>query len=198
MYSRVPARWGGWERFPLPLINCRVDHGVGFLGMRCQPAVANGRRGCGTGADCADDAAIGRLGYGAARRHRLSRKISFEILDDRDVRIVAAAGVGANYRAAWQPDRGRSLLHILLSVLCANRRALLLNGRVNNPERSFAPDAPEGDSISDAGFQKLVSGDSRYYLTPEGQQMARFVRLVSQNDLHIVASSGRKVLVTYH
>ena len=79
----------------------------------------------------------------------------------------------------------------------ANRRALLLNGRVNNLEYgSYAPDAPRDVFIDDGGFQKLWGGDTRYYLTAEGPQMPRFERLVGKNALHIVAASGGKFLVT--
>lgn len=79
----------------------------------------------------------------------------------------------------------------------ANRRALLLNGRVNNLEYgSYAPDAPQGVFIDDGGFQKLWGADTRYYLTAEGPQLQRFERLVGKNALHIVATSGGKFLVT--
>ena len=79
----------------------------------------------------------------------------------------------------------------------ANRRALLLNGRVNNLEYgSYAPDAPRDVFIDDGGFQKLWGAETRYYLTAEGPQMPRFERLVGKNALHIVAASGGKFLVT--
>ena len=78
-----------------------------------------------------------------------------------------------------------------------NRRALLLNGRVNNLEYgSYAPDAPRDVFIDDGGFQKLWGAETRYYLTAEGPQMPRFERLVGKNALHIVAASGGKFLVT--
>jgi hypothetical protein len=81
----------------------------------------------------------------------------------------------------------------------ANQRALLLNGRVNNLEYgSYAPDSPQDVFINDGDFQKLWGSDSRYYLTAEGPQMARFVRLVGKNALQIVAASGGKFLVTNH
>ena len=79
----------------------------------------------------------------------------------------------------------------------ANRRALLLNGRVNNLEYgSYAPDAPQGVFIDDARFQKLWGGEARYYLAAEGPQMRRFIRLVGKNALHIMAASGGKFLIT--
>jgi hypothetical protein len=79
----------------------------------------------------------------------------------------------------------------------ANRRALLLNGRVNNLEYgSYAPDAPQGVFIADGGFQERWRADDRYYLTAEGPQVPRFERLVGKNALHIVAASGGKFLVT--
>jgi hypothetical protein len=79
----------------------------------------------------------------------------------------------------------------------ANRRALLLNGRVNNLEYgSYAPDAPRDVFIDDDGFQRLWGGDARYYLTAEGPQLPRFERLVGKNALHIVTASGGKFLVT--
>ncbi len=79
----------------------------------------------------------------------------------------------------------------------ANRRALLLNGRVNNLEYgSYAPDAPQGVFINDSEFQRLWTSDRRYYLTVEAPQESRFERLVGKNALHFAAASGGKFLVT--
>jgi 4-amino-4-deoxy-L-arabinose transferase-like glycosyltransferase len=79
----------------------------------------------------------------------------------------------------------------------SNRRALLLNGRVNNLEYgSYAPDASKGIFIDDREFQQRWKSRSRYYLTAEGPQVPRFQRLVGKDALHVVASSGGKFLVT--
>src|ERR1039458_9226994 len=49
-----------------------------------------------------------------------------------------------------------------------NRRAYLLNGRVNNLDYgSYAPDAPKGVFIGDEDFRRLWSGPERYYLVVE-------------------------------
>jgi 4-amino-4-deoxy-L-arabinose transferase-like glycosyltransferase len=80
-----------------------------------------------------------------------------------------------------------------------NRRALLLNGRVNNLEYgSYAPDAPKDVFIDDRTFQRRWQGSERYYLTAEGPQQARFERLVGKTALHLVAESGGKFLFTNH
>jgi 4-amino-4-deoxy-L-arabinose transferase-like glycosyltransferase len=79
----------------------------------------------------------------------------------------------------------------------SNRRALLLNGQVNNLEYgSYAPDAPRGVFLSDAEFRQRWRSPARYYLTLEGPQAPRFERLVGKDTLHIAAASGGKLLVT--
>jgi hypothetical protein len=78
-----------------------------------------------------------------------------------------------------------------------NRKALLLNGRVNNLEYgSYAPDAPTDVFIDDDGFRQRWKSNARYYLTAEAPRMARFERLVGKESLHIAAWSGGKFLVT--
>ena len=78
-----------------------------------------------------------------------------------------------------------------------NRRALLLNGRVNNlVYGSYAPDAPQGVFITDLDFQRLWEGHERFYIVVEGPQVARLERLVSRQALHSVAESGGKFLFT--
>ena len=78
-----------------------------------------------------------------------------------------------------------------------NRRAYLLNGRVNNLDYgSYAPDAPKDVFIDDAEFQRLWLSEARYYLVFEGPKMARFEQLVGKERLHIQKASGGKYLVT--
>ncbi len=78
-----------------------------------------------------------------------------------------------------------------------NRRALLLNGRVNNlVYGSYAPDAPQDVFIDDQDFRKLWAMRQRYYVVAEGPQVPRFEGLVGKAALHTVAASGGKFLFT--
>jgi hypothetical protein len=78
----------------------------------------------------------------------------------------------------------------------ANRRALLLNGRVNNLEYgSNAPDAP-AVFLKDADFAALWSRPERYYLLVERPALGRILGLVGSQTLHLVAESGGKYLLT--
>jgi 4-amino-4-deoxy-L-arabinose transferase-like glycosyltransferase len=80
-----------------------------------------------------------------------------------------------------------------------NRRALLLNGRVNNLDYgSYAPDAPQDVFIDDRDFQQRWPRQDRYYLVAEGLQAPRLERLVGKTALHVVAVSGGKYLFTNH
>jgi 4-amino-4-deoxy-L-arabinose transferase-like glycosyltransferase len=81
----------------------------------------------------------------------------------------------------------------------ANRRAYLLNGRVNNLDYgSYAPDAPRDVFIDDAEFQRLWSGEARYYLVVEGPKAERLERLADKTRFHVQKFSGGKYLVTNH
>ena len=76
-----------------------------------------------------------------------------------------------------------------------NRRALLLNGRVNNLEYgSYAPDAPQDVFIDDAALQRLWTGPERYYLVAEGPRMPQIARLLD-NHLSYVRQAGGKFLI---
>jgi hypothetical protein len=78
----------------------------------------------------------------------------------------------------------------------ANRRALLLNGRVNNLDYgSYAPGAPPV-FIDDGQFQQLLSGVERCYLVAAGAALPRLERLAGRPALHVVAASGGKFLFT--
>ena len=77
-----------------------------------------------------------------------------------------------------------------------NRRALLLNGRVNNLEYgSYAPGAPNV-FIDDREFQRLWSGPERFYLTAASTALPRLETLVGRAALREVASAGGKFLFT--
>jgi hypothetical protein len=78
----------------------------------------------------------------------------------------------------------------------ANRRAYLLNGRVNNLEYgSNAPDAPRNVFIDDAQFVRMWRDPAtRYYLLADRTAMPRFDTLVGPASLHTVAESGGKYL----
>jgi len=79
-----------------------------------------------------------------------------------------------------------------------NRTALLLNGRFNNlVYGSYAPGAPDV-FIDDAKFRELWSGADRYYIVASAEVMPRLEGLAGKPQLHVVASSGGKVLLTNH
>jgi hypothetical protein len=78
-----------------------------------------------------------------------------------------------------------------------NRRALLLNGRVNNlVYGSYAPDAPKGLFIDDREMAERWAGPERYYLVAEGPQTARIKKLAGKTGLRVAAASGGKFLFT--
>jgi hypothetical protein len=78
-----------------------------------------------------------------------------------------------------------------------NRRALLLNGRVNNLDYgSYAPDAPRDVFIDDEEFQRLWKGPERYYLVLESPKTERLQRLTGKEQFYVKESSGGKFLVT--
>jgi 4-amino-4-deoxy-L-arabinose transferase-like glycosyltransferase len=80
-----------------------------------------------------------------------------------------------------------------------NRRAYLLNGRVNNLDYgSYAPDAPQDVFIDDAQFQQLWSSDARYYLVVEGPKAERLEQLAGKTRFHVQKFSGGKYLFTNH
>ncbi|MHB8412323.1 MAG: ArnT family glycosyltransferase [Candidatus Acidiferrales bacterium] len=77
-----------------------------------------------------------------------------------------------------------------------NRRALLLNGRVNNLEYgSYAPDAPDV-FIDDAEFKKLWLTPNRYYVVADHSAVPRFEKLVGRDELYTLATSGGKLVLT--
>lgn len=81
----------------------------------------------------------------------------------------------------------------------SNRRALLLNGRVNNlVYGSYAPDAPKGVFIDDQDFARLWREGARYYLVAEGPAVGRLKGLAGEGGLHVVKESGGKFLFTNH
>ncbi|MDE3167355.1 MAG: glycosyltransferase family 39 protein, partial [Acidobacteriota bacterium] len=77
----------------------------------------------------------------------------------------------------------------------ANRRAYLLNGRVNNLEYgSYAPDAPKDVFISDQDFRRMWTSGDRYYLVIEAPKVARLKKIVDGNLFHVKQESGGKYL----
>jgi len=77
-----------------------------------------------------------------------------------------------------------------------NRRALLLNGRVNNLEYgSYAPDAPQDVFIKDSDLAQLWGSAERYYLVAEGPQVSRLTKLLG-TALVQVKQAGGKFLFT--
>ena len=80
-----------------------------------------------------------------------------------------------------------------------NRRALLLNGRVNNLDYgSYAPDAPKDVFIDDAEFVRLWKGPERFYLVAEGPKVQRLQQLTGPEFFVERKSSGGKFLFTNH
>jgi 4-amino-4-deoxy-L-arabinose transferase-like glycosyltransferase len=80
----------------------------------------------------------------------------------------------------------------------ANRGGLLLNGRKTNLEYgSHAPNAPNV-FVEDSEFAGLWRRPERYYLLVEGPSLVRIETLVDKPELHVVAQSGGKYLLTNH
>ena len=78
-----------------------------------------------------------------------------------------------------------------------NRRAQLLNGRVNNlVYGSYAPDAPQDVFIGDSDLARVWPGTERYYLLAEGPAVRHLESVVGKAALHTVAESGGKYLFT--
>jgi len=78
----------------------------------------------------------------------------------------------------------------------AGTQALLLDGRVNNLEYgSYAPGAP-GVFVDQAAFARIWKDTRRRYLLVEGPRTERIVKLVGQEWLFEVKSSGGKHLLT--
>jgi 4-amino-4-deoxy-L-arabinose transferase-like glycosyltransferase len=78
-----------------------------------------------------------------------------------------------------------------------NRRALLLNGRVNNLDYgSYAPDAPKDVFIDDSEFRRLWMSNERFYLVAEGPKVQRLQALTGDQNFIVKKSSGGKFLFT--
>ena len=79
-----------------------------------------------------------------------------------------------------------------------NRRGLLLNGRKTNLEYgSYAPNAPKV-FIDDSDVARLWRQPQRYYLLVEGPSLLRIEKLVPRDEVHVVAESGGKFLLSNH
>jgi 4-amino-4-deoxy-L-arabinose transferase-like glycosyltransferase len=79
-----------------------------------------------------------------------------------------------------------------------NRRAYLLNGRVNNLDYgSYAPDAPKDVFISDADLKRFWSSPDRYYLVAEGPRLPKIAAILGAPPAQL-ATSGGKYLLTNH
>jgi 4-amino-4-deoxy-L-arabinose transferase-like glycosyltransferase len=78
-----------------------------------------------------------------------------------------------------------------------NRKALLLNGKVNNLEYgSYAPDSPRDVFIGDDNLAMLWRGPNRYFLVAEGPSIPRLKQIVGENLMYEVMRSGGKFLFT--
>ncbi len=81
-------------------------------------------------------------------------------------------------------------------IFYADRSALLLNGRRQNlVYGSYAPGAPNV-FLDDAGWKARWLQAARCYLVTKETQRPRFERLVGPAALHVVASSGGKLLLS--
>ena len=84
-------------------------------------------------------------------------------------------------------------------IFYTNRRALLLNGRVNNLEYgSNDPTAPQDVFIGDTDLKRLWPSADRYYLLVEGPAVKRIQGIVGDTALKVVRESGGKFLFTNH
>lgn len=82
-------------------------------------------------------------------------------------------------------------------IFYTNRRAIILNGRVNNLEYgSNAPDAPRDVFILDDDLRRFWASNDRHYLLVEGPSVKRIESIVGARALRAVASSGGKFLFT--
>jgi|SRR5579872_4650440 len=78
----------------------------------------------------------------------------------------------------------------------SNRRALLLNGRVNNLEYgSYAPGAPQV-FLNDEKFGGLWMRPERLYVCVEGPSVLRIESLVGKQRMFVAGESGNKFLFT--
>jgi hypothetical protein len=76
-----------------------------------------------------------------------------------------------------------------------NRRAYLLNGRVNNLDYgSYAPDAPKDVFIGDDDFRRMWTSQQRYYLVVEGPKAERLKKIGGESLFHVKQKSGGKYL----
>jgi hypothetical protein len=76
-----------------------------------------------------------------------------------------------------------------------NRRAYLLNGRVNNLDYgSYAPDAPKDVFIDDEEFRRMWTSGDPYYLAIEAPKVERLKRLAGAERFHVKQFSGGKYL----
>ena len=83
-------------------------------------------------------------------------------------------------------------------VFYTNRRALLLNGRVNNLEYgSNAPGAP-AVFIDDEDFARRWQAADRYYLAADRGAVPRLEKLVGRDALHVLKESGGKFVFVNH
>jgi 4-amino-4-deoxy-L-arabinose transferase-like glycosyltransferase len=79
-----------------------------------------------------------------------------------------------------------------------DRSALLLNGRFMNLEYgSYAPGAPDV-FIDDLRFKSLWLKPERFYIIAQEPVLARLQSIVGSAQLHVVAASGGKILLTNH
>jgi len=78
-----------------------------------------------------------------------------------------------------------------------NRRAYLLNGRVNNLDYgSYAPDAPNDVFIGDEDFRRMWTSRERYYLVIEAPKVERLKKLAGAERFLVKQFSGGKYLFT--
>jgi 4-amino-4-deoxy-L-arabinose transferase-like glycosyltransferase len=76
-----------------------------------------------------------------------------------------------------------------------NRRALLLNGRVNNLDYgSYAPDAPKDVFIGDGEFRERWNSAARYYLVAEAPKVERLKQVAGGAKFFVRKFSGGKYL----
>ncbi len=79
-----------------------------------------------------------------------------------------------------------------------NRTALLLNGRFNNlVYGSYAPGAPDV-FLDDAQWRDMWLAPARCYIVASQNALPRLEKLAGADRLHVVLSSGGKVLLTNH
>jgi hypothetical protein len=83
-------------------------------------------------------------------------------------------------------------------IFYTNRRAQLLDGRVNNLEYgSYAPDAPKDVFIDETELARLWRSEERCYLVLEGPKMQKLAYLLGKSPILVKSAGGKSVITNF-